>query len=197
MASVHLQERKFICDACGMRFKRKDILHQHLQSHAYEGKLHNCGLCENTYKSAYSLKEHMAMHANKKDVQCKVCDKAFNTNMILQKHMKNVHDTPGYKCDICDKVVNTPFNLKRHRQRHTADSVMLENSYSAYLINDKVGDILTPLLLHNIPNMYFYSRPGTCLGSYAPYSMRHAPCYLPDRLMLSVLSLINYLKLII
>jgi len=57
--------------------------------------------------------------------------------MILQKHMKNVHDTPGYKCDICDKVVNTPFNLKRHRQRHTADSVMLENSYSAYLINDK------------------------------------------------------------
>jgi len=137
MASVHLQERKFICDACGMRFKRKDILHQHLQSHAYEGKLHNCGLCENTYKSAYSLKEHMAMHANKKDVQCKVCDKAFNTNMILQKHMKNVHDTPGYKCDICDKVVNTPFNLKRHRQRHTADSVMLENSYSAYLINDK------------------------------------------------------------
>jgi len=73
----------------------------------------------------------------KKDVQCKVCDKAFNTNMILQKHMKNVHDTPGYKCDICDKVVNTPFNLKRHRQRHTADSVMLENSYSAYLINDK------------------------------------------------------------
>lgn len=135
---VHLQERKFICDECGVQFKRKDILQQHLINHASTSATFTCDICNSTYKSAYSLKEHKECHENRNDVKCAQCEKTFKSTMVLRKHIKNVHNTPGYKCDMCDKVLNTPFNLKRHRQRHLADdNVLLDSTYSAYIINEK------------------------------------------------------------
>ena len=154
--TVHsLGQKLCICDVCGASFKRKDILGLHMRrAHGQETSSlnqHTCHLCGKVYKSRHSLKEHAAMHQNRKDVQCDVCSKAFNTAAHLRKHKNSVHNTPGYTCDVCNKVVNTPFNLKRHKERHK-NILTDSNPYSAFMLGEGSSDSSKQLSMFNVPN---------------------------------------------
>lgn len=90
---VHLKEKRFECDICGLRTFKK----QHIE-------------------------EHLKRHFKIKDYHCDQCPSAFTTGTELKIHIKNVHceDRP-FKCDHkgCESAFKQKENLKEHMLRHT------------------------------------------------------------------------------
>jgi len=123
--TVHSEDRNFLCQICGIGFKRKDALTQHSNSHTcypddqQTSIKFKCDRCEKICRSKFALTEHIQIHENQKTFSCEYCKKKFNTANILLKHTKSIHSAPGaYSCEICSKRFNTPFNLKRHCKTH-------------------------------------------------------------------------------
>lgn len=125
-SSVHLQARTFLCQVCGIGFKRSDALKQHAVVHTDSDNIITsipdkieCPECNKIVRSQTALKEHLAVHENSKSFKCEHCKRGFNTASILQKHIKTIHATPrAWACPLCKKRFNTQFTMKRHSKTH-------------------------------------------------------------------------------
>lgn len=153
--TVHSEERKFLCQVCGIGFKRNDALKQHYIIHSnfsdtgdseqigLSSTIYKCEKCDKICRSKSSLNEHILIHENQKTFKCEHCEKCFNTSNILHKHNKSIHSAPGtFVCNICDKKFNTPFNLKRHTKTHEKQKRESPDKRFSTFIMDERGTII-------------------------------------------------------
>ena len=154
METVHSDERKYLCQTCGIGFKRNDALKLHNLTHSASaqedeeiGEQHVCNQCNKIFRSTSTLMEHAISHENENMFKCDLCLKAFSSSSLLQKHTKAVHSaSSSHVCRVCYKKFNTMFNLKRHSRTHERRLMGNNNPGAHSYLTDHNGGILHPTL---------------------------------------------------
>ena len=102
------------------------------------GRIHKCPLCEKSYTTNYTLKDHVAyIHRGEKNQKCDKCGRSFGYIRALQRHKKstecksfldldsketiNLPNTDQYidsvkkfRCEFCQKAFGQKATLKKH-----------------------------------------------------------------------------------
>ncbi|XP_066943858.1 zinc finger protein 586-like [Macrobrachium rosenbergii] len=113
---THTQEKSFKCDICGFHTATKSNLNKHKQQHTDD---YICSICDKKLCSKFSLKEHMAIHNNKRDFQCEYCEKRFLRQRDKKIHEKNhLVEFESHECEICGKRFVLKSRLARHMLVH-------------------------------------------------------------------------------
>ena len=100
------------CQDCNKTFSRPQDFKRHmLQLHKGVKKPYKC---EKSFMNKDVLNDHVLTHADEKNsFKCEKCNKSFVTTDLLNKHLSN-HRVHHNKCSICSKVFSKPWPLKRH-----------------------------------------------------------------------------------
>ena len=78
------------CNYCGFRFKRKDVLKQHIRTHTGE-RPYSCPKCGDKFNHPTPLKHHLLRHTGEKTFLCEFCGRQFNQKGSLNRYIKNIH----------------------------------------------------------------------------------------------------------
>ena len=94
------------------KFKERHLLQS-------QEKNHICTLCEKTFVTAGTLKQHvLSVHEGikiHKKVVCDTCGKEFSRPSILKKHVRIIHEgVKDQECKYCGKVFAEQNTLKNH-----------------------------------------------------------------------------------
>jgi uncharacterized Zn-finger protein len=123
--AMHDIQRKFMCDICGKKYKRKENLKDHIYMvHERDPAKDfvSCPTCGKALASQRSLRFHMRFaHTDAKPCICEIC--GYSTKQLgnLAFHMRNTHsDTRPYECEwpSCGKTFKDRQLWQRHMQRH-------------------------------------------------------------------------------
>lgn len=125
-------EKKFMCDICGILFESKENLAKHLPNHNKEKK-HKCDHCSADFIDSSSRKIHMRRHkpGNEVLIKCELCDSVFLNSNLKRHHLRRVHgvylatlkksDHRRHICDICKKSYKSATGLQCHYKIHTGE----------------------------------------------------------------------------
>ncbi|CAF4837531.1 unnamed protein product, partial [Rotaria socialis] len=96
--------KSFICNDCGLTFKRKENLRRHMLSVHEKLKPHKCPHCEYASSVKGPLSQHIkAVHEKLKPHKCSHCEYACSQKGDLSKHIKSVHvKLKPYRCPHCE-----------------------------------------------------------------------------------------------
>ena len=129
--TVHSDVRKYLCQTCGIGFKRMDALKLHTLTH--------------TTNPNWDIKELNITHDDIKFLECEICLKSFKNHLLLLKHIKAIHNSLGaHVCEVCFKKFNTAFKLKRHsgtHERAVPESGDIQD-YNSSFIMDQSGNLV-------------------------------------------------------
>lgn len=82
---------KYTCNLCGKTAPNKDALQKHQRYSHYTDRIHQCSVCEKSFKKALLLKEHMTTHTGEVLYTCPYCPKTFNSSANRHAHKKKQH----------------------------------------------------------------------------------------------------------
>ncbi|XP_059613542.1 zinc finger protein 319-like isoform X2 [Phlebotomus argentipes] len=89
-----LNERRFKCSTCFLKFKRKDHLRTHMETHDDIRSIISCKACGQTYLHKRSLQHHLRgskcgrTHNHRPSFSCDLCSVSFRTKLMLARHYK-------------------------------------------------------------------------------------------------------------
>lgn len=101
-----MQERKYPCNQCGAKLKRKEHLDQHMRGHSDERPF-KCLICNRAFKRNEHLTRHNGIHSGDKNFTCSVCNKAFSRKDHLNKHMQTHSENRKNKPKQDTDVINS------------------------------------------------------------------------------------------
>ncbi|EAT33822.1 AAEL013901-PA [Aedes aegypti] len=115
---VHVGRCLFECHECGLGFKQKLLLSQHLLTHSSERNF-ACDQCDLAFKTSNHLKRHIrTVHAEIR-YPCEHCPMTYGRRDKLRMHIERVHDIQTYfVCDICCTSFESDDKLQEHKVRH-------------------------------------------------------------------------------
>lgn len=123
ITDTHLNEPKFKCDLCDMKFKRKAGLISHTYLHSnyrpFKCKKINCSAA---FNSSFTLKKHELVHSEKRNFSCQICFKTFKSTGHKISHMKHHEKIKPHRCK-CEAT----FFTKRALKTHLRDKMDSEN----------------------------------------------------------------------
>ena len=104
---IHSNRQKLQCDKCDYQTRDKAQLKRHMFSHEEdqsEGRKFVCNICQKTWFTKQSLKEHLMVHAGIKPYKCNLCNGAFSNYSGHRQHMmKTVRLSIHYVFEIDEK----------------------------------------------------------------------------------------------
>ncbi|XP_063444759.1 uncharacterized protein LOC134725134 isoform X2 [Mytilus trossulus] len=119
---VH-QEKEFMCEVCGEKFRRPDDLKRHRQKHIRkkyvlksETSGYKCLICGLILSTNGAIKRHFSLkHSSEKiAIPCKICGRLYASKPVLDIHMKLKHSDKSFQCEICSKTFYYNYLLKNH-----------------------------------------------------------------------------------
>ncbi|XP_053688247.1 zinc finger and BTB domain-containing protein 14-like [Sabethes cyaneus] len=110
----HLNLMNHYCSFCGKGHNTKNDLRIHINNRHNATHFFSCETCGLQFKRKSVLNDHVIIHTNKKDFKCDKCDKEFMLLSALKKHCKTVHDKVRYACELCDESYCRRKKLKDH-----------------------------------------------------------------------------------
>lgn len=137
-AHMELHEKEgfdpLVCQMCGYEFpndfNREDLLARQMSKHFAaheEGKMINCPMCPEVFKTRRKLEEHqIRLHNNSKPQhKCKGCFHDFGSHLELHQHLiesdcKESHERP-FKCYLCGETFSMGIQKKKHIQTDHQD----------------------------------------------------------------------------
>ena len=142
----HSKEEQFTCDLCGLGFKSKSELQNHVTA-KHEGNNSNksqdsnfshsrvskhssldsskqviCDECGNTFKNLNQLNSHMDKIHSEGEYNCMKCSYQGNTAYTLTKHINITHKI---YCHTCDKAYDSKWDLMVHRKKEHYDVIKI------------------------------------------------------------------------
>ncbi|KAJ8671354.1 hypothetical protein QAD02_002613 [Eretmocerus hayati] len=96
-AAHHTEERLHLCEVCGLTFKTKSNLIQHIKNKHEAGKPFRCKYCTSTFMRANELVRHGQSHSKVKKYSYNLCHVKFRHYSSKVRHEKNL------KCQANDE----------------------------------------------------------------------------------------------
>lgn len=90
---VHTDDRNYVCQICGKKYKNRGGLSQHTKTTHLKIKKFPCSVCERRFSTRIILEAHMRTHTGERPFKCAICERAFTQKCALSTHMKLVHKT--------------------------------------------------------------------------------------------------------
>lgn len=115
--SEDVELRKFECDVCGEKFRRKTHLQQHKIAEHTENYRYTCDKCGKGFFQMSRLNRHVKSHEIR---QCTNCDATFDKWSALMAHKHKEHVNSNLKCTVCDREFNSKRLLKAHQKTHVS-----------------------------------------------------------------------------
>uniref|UniRef100_A0A8D8BMN5 Zinc finger protein 782 n=2 Tax=Culex pipiens TaxID=7175 RepID=A0A8D8BMN5_CULPI len=118
IVNVHLSERVFKCETCGMEFRRKSTLTVHEATHS---DVYNfpCQQCDKKFKVKNLLNKHIIRVHQEATLECEHCSKMFYTRWMLLDHIESRHGVQmRFVCDVCVATFDSQEELATHKARH-------------------------------------------------------------------------------
>nr|XP_029725410.1 zinc finger protein 808-like [Aedes albopictus] len=115
---VHMGRSLYECHECGLGFKQKLLLTQHLSTHSTERR-YLCDQCDLAFKTSNHLKRHIRTVHTEVRYPCAHCPMTYGRRDKLRMHIERVHDIQTYfVCDICCASFESDDKLQEHKVRH-------------------------------------------------------------------------------
>ena len=105
---------KELCKTCGKLIPKTNFA-RHLKSHSDEKKF-SCYQCSKKFKTKDQLNCHLQTHRNPEDIhiQCQYCNHVLHSSSALTKYVKAKHEKVSYSCPYCQKSFSTSAYYQKH-----------------------------------------------------------------------------------
>lgn len=108
------KDRRFDCEDCGRKFKKRAYLVRHRRLHTGE-RPYSCDICSATFSQMPNLWYHKRIHTGESPYECAVCQRKFRSSSHLKRHQRlHTGETP-YACPSCPAAFITWDKLNRHK----------------------------------------------------------------------------------
>lgn len=107
---LHIGERLFFCEICGIACATNAALKEHQITHT-DVRPFKCSQCTKCFKYLRGLKQHSRTH-NTMSFECLLCGQRLNTLQTLKNHLLVHSDEKRFKCQHCGNAYKRSKTLK-------------------------------------------------------------------------------------
>lgn len=119
MKAAH-EARLYICDMCGLDFRKRNELSIHLDDHvAKEEGDFQCEVCNRIFSNLRLFRIHRRIHYPQvKSWACEACGKRYSSKNLLDEHVNTHIGVRPYICETCGKDFASKYTFKAHIRTH-------------------------------------------------------------------------------
>ncbi|XP_015592351.1 zinc finger protein 37 [Cephus cinctus] len=119
LKTIH-DARLYICDICGMVFRKRNKLSVHLDDHvAKEEGDFQCEICNRIFSNLRLFRIHKRIHyPQAKSWPCETCGKRYSSRNLLEEHINTHTGVRPYVCETCGKDFASKYTYKAHIKTH-------------------------------------------------------------------------------